>query len=381
MKLITDRAKILAVIVTLSLGLILSFQAIRMNTEAISQSVPVPSVGLRAVWLNDKGTNETILVTGENSTHYFVEMYGDGISLGVMDISKSVYINHSYSWSYFPDFGWPCWINVTDLNLFDQILLGPESFTIVDKAVITIDLGSFEVWMANASLDDRSYLYETGTGLLIAYMFGSGTTTDFHFLDSTNAQFGQPTQTTDSSTTGIWTTEYPTTTEIGTTEYTETTVAWTTEEPATTETGPFPSLCEEDPPEVSITGIEDDGTYSGTITIEFSVTDENEIEKVEININNGDIDETDEIDLDLIIGTWTGSYDLDTTDFPDGTYDVTIKVYDTCDNVKTLRLDVTFENGITSGKIPDVTPGFEGISAFLSLGAIVAVLWRRRRRK
>ncbi|MFX1285675.1 MAG: Ig-like domain repeat protein [Promethearchaeota archaeon] len=136
-----------------------------------------------------------------------------------------------------------------------------------------------------------------------------------------------------------------------------------------------------DPPEVEIKGIEDEETYSGTITIEVTVTDESDIDKATIEIEDGDISEKDEIDLDLKAGTWTGSYDLDTTDFPDDTYDITIEVYDECDNVKRIRLDVTFDNGITTGEGPSPTPGFEGISVFLSLGTIAAVLCQQRRKK
>ena len=155
-------------------------------------------------------------------------------------------------------------------------------------------------------------------------------------------------------------------------------------EPETSEPEPEPEtsvpiiiICEDDPPEVTITGIEDEETYSGTVTIEVSITDENDIDKATININNGDIDETEEIDLDLAAGTWTGEYDLDTTDFPDGTYKIRIKVYDVCENVETIRLEVTFDNG-TEG---DLTPGFEGITTVMGLGAIVAAFLRRQKNK
>jgi hypothetical protein len=411
-----SKLKILIVSVTVILGLILTFQAIRMNTETISQTVPVHSVGLRGVWLADS-VNETIIVTGENDTHYFIEAHIDGIPIGLTYISRSVWVNHTYSWSFVPGAGWPYWINITDLYLFDQVLLGVDTYTVVDKAVKTTVLGTFEVWIANTT-DGKTCWFETGNGILIAYIF---TADDPHFLVSTNVQFGEVIETTDVWTTDVWTTEIstsePTTTEMWTTsawtteywwttDYPETTEYWwtsyypetteywwttdypeTTEYwwtsyyPETTETGPFPSLCDDNPPEVTITGIEDDGIYSGTITIEFSVTDEHEITYAEITIEDGDIDETDEIELTLLLGIWEGSYELDTAKFPDGTYDVTIKVYDECDNVEILILDVTFENGNVSEDIPDVTPGFEGISAFLSLGTIVTVFWRRRRKK
>ena len=116
-----------------------------------------------------------------------------------------------------------------------------------------------------------------------------------------------------------------------------------------------PPICEDNPPDVTITGIEDSGTYSGTITIEVSATDESDIVNATIQIKYGVIDETYDIDLDLAAGTWTGSYDLDTTAFPDETYDVSIRVYDVCDNVKTIRLDITINND----NEPDTTSATE----------------------
>ncbi len=167
-----------------------------------------------------------------------------------------------------------------------------------------------------------------------------------------------------------------------------TVITETTALPETSEIPPI--ICESNPPEVTITGIEDDGTYSGTITIEVSVKDESVIVKAEITIKDGDIDETEDIDLDLTAGTWTGSYELDTTNFPDDTYRITIRVYDACENVKTIRLDITFDNGITesssetgtegTGEIPTISPGFENFSVILSLGTITIVIWRRRRK-
>ena len=134
--------------------------------------------------------------------------------------------------------------------------------------------------------------------------------------------------------------------------------------------------CENNPPDVSITGINDGDTYSGSIKIGVSVTDESDIVNATIQIKNGVIDETYEIDLVLAAGTWTGSYDLDTTAFPDETYDVTIRVYDVCDNVRTIWLDISINNNkisttneelettseeleTTTTKAPSITPGFE----------------------
>ncbi|UCG03471.1 MAG: hypothetical protein JSW11_05645 [Candidatus Heimdallarchaeota archaeon] len=147
--------------------------------------------------------------------------------------------------------------------------------------------------------------------------------------------------------------------------------------------------CEINPPIVIISGIEDDGSYSGRITIEVSAIDESDIIRTEITIKDGEIDKTEEIDLDLTAGTWIGEYELDTREFPDDTYRIIIKVYDACNNVRTIRLDITFHNGITevntetsiefTGEIPAISPGFEHITIILGLGMMTLVLWRRRK--
>ncbi|MFX0013250.1 MAG: hypothetical protein ACFFB2_02715 [Promethearchaeota archaeon] len=409
---------IMIIIYALAFGFILSLQSIKISTQQTPELVPVPSVGLKAVWLNSEGYNETILVINETITHFTVEMYNSSMLLDITTVSKYVWKNHSYEWGIY-DYGWPCWIDVTNLSLLDPVALGPETLTVVDKANITIGLGNFEVWKVNAT-DGRSYWYETGNGLLIAYMFGSNPA-DFHYLESTNANFEhEPTTTTVSSseTSTIITTEtsYPsvtnsvpeTTTSIETTppstipseetteysktsEQTETTpipeTTTVTTEPIVPETSQPPKYTSETPtcrdilpPEVEITGIENKGIYSDIITIGVTITDESPIVKVEITINNGDIDETDKINIAIDAGVWKGVYDLDTTDFPDETYLVTIMVIDACNNVKTIHLDITIDNGDASGTAPSISPGFDLISVFWALGIISIVIWRWQRR-
>jgi hypothetical protein len=194
--------------------------------------------------------------------------------------------------------------------------------------------------------------------------------------NSINREFGGTTTYPTSESESVPTTSEPTTSEPTTSEPTtsEPTTYPTTSEPTETVT-----ICENYPPEVNITGIEDDKTYSGTITIEVTVTGAYDIDEATINIDGGDIDETENIDLDLAAGTWTGEYNLDTADFPDDTYKIKIMVYDVCDNVETILLEVTFDNG--NGDGGELTPGFEGISTVLVFGAIVAVFWRRQNRK
>lgn len=150
--------------------------------------------------------------------------------------------------------------------------------------------------------------------------------------------------------------------------------------------------CENNPPEVTITGIKDGVTYSGTITIEISITDESDIEEATIRIKDGDIDVFKEIDLDYAAGTWIGSYNIDTTDFSDDTYTITIRVYDSCDNLKTIRFDVDFNNDLSKTEtepteestLPDLTistPGFDLLVVLIILGNIVFLVKRQKRRR
>lgn len=125
--------------------------------------------------------------------------------------------------------------------------------------------------------------------------------------------------------------------------------------------------CEDNDPDVTIIGIEDGSTYSGSVIIGFSITDESDIVNATMQIKYGAIDEIYKIDLGFAAGKWTGSYDLDTTAFPDETYDVIIRVYDRCDNVETIKLEIIIDNGkepstTSSTKAPSLsisTSGFE----------------------
>ncbi|MFX0207730.1 MAG: ABC transporter substrate-binding protein [Candidatus Hodarchaeota archaeon] len=162
-----------------------------------------------------------------------------------------------------------------------------------------------------------------------------------------------------------------------------------TEIPATTETTATTVTkipCENNPPEVTITGIEDEGTYSGIVTVDISATDESNIMKTEITIKGGDIDETETMYLDLTAGMWVGEFKIDTKDFPDDTYMITIRVFDACENVKTIRLDVSFDNAIEQSsteigtqEVPIITSGFEIFSGIMGLGMVLIIIWRRRR--
>ena len=177
------------------------------------------------------------------------------------------------------------------------------------------------------------------------------------------------------------------------TEMTDTWITGTKSSHITTE-----SLCEENDPEITITGIEDGGTYSGTVEIIVVVTDESVIDEATISVESGDINEIDIIGLSFVTGTiWTGSYDFNTKEFPDDTYWITIRVYDVCDNVETIRYEITINNEITqesqtessktempeetkTKESPEITPGFNSINVLLGLGAFAAVIWHRRRK-
>ena len=167
----------------------------------------------------------------------------------------------------------------------------------------------------------------------------------------------------------------------------DTSMIWPSTETSYPTTTSIP--CESNPPEVTITGIEDGGLYSGTITIEISITDESDIEEATIRIENGDIDVFEEIDLDYGAGTWTAELDLDTTDFPDDGYLIIIRIYDACDNVKTLRYNVEFSNEIstteeeseTSENTQHVTitgPGYDLWVILVVLGSTI-VLGKRKK--
>ncbi len=156
-----------------------------------SDELVIPFVGFRAVYLytDENGTillNETMLVTGENSTHYFANMYTDGTIVDNSFISKFIWKDRVYMWTYVSygmNLGWPLWINVTGINLGENVSLGTESFQVVDRLHMTVPVGTFEVWSVSRPLENTSYWYDVQTGLLIAYAFED----EYHFLDTTNA--------------------------------------------------------------------------------------------------------------------------------------------------------------------------------------------------
>ncbi|MFW9903226.1 MAG: ABC transporter substrate-binding protein [Candidatus Thorarchaeota archaeon] len=144
--------------------------------------------------------------------------------------------------------------------------------------------------------------------------------------------------------------------------------------------------CENNEPVVDISGIKDEGTYSGRVTIDISISDESNIVKAEIRVKGGHFDEQYKFNLYFEgDNTWSGTYHLDTTDFPDDTYDITITVMDACGNEKKITMDITFDNGIeestetgTKG-VPSITSGYGSFSILMSLSMTTFIYWRRRR--
>ncbi|MHA2156712.1 MAG: hypothetical protein ACXABU_15315 [Candidatus Hodarchaeales archaeon] len=182
------------------------------DLTADSDDIDIPFIGFRAVYLyaDDNGTillNETILITGENSSHYFADMFTDGSLVDNSFISKAIWMDRVYKWTFGGgDFGWPIWINVTSLTLGENITLGWESYEVVDKVHISVPVGNFEVWNVSRPLDNRTYWYEVNLGLLVAY----ASSDEYHYLDDTNAFNWNETTTT------VITTTAPETTTPGT---------------------------------------------------------------------------------------------------------------------------------------------------------------------
>ncbi|PWI48684.1 hypothetical protein CEE45_05590 [Candidatus Heimdallarchaeota archaeon B3_Heim] len=188
-----------------------------LSKDSYQGGVHVPFVGFRAVYLLDGGVNETVVITGENSSHYFVDLFTDGILIDQSFISKFIWMDRVYLWNGI--MGWPIWINVTDLTLGQNVTLGIESYEVIDKTSLTVPVGDFVVWNISRTLENRTYWYEVSSGLLIAYAFPN----EYHYLAATNAV----NETESTTTEPLTTTSPPTTTTPGT----ET----TTTEPETTE--------------------------------------------------------------------------------------------------------------------------------------------------
>ncbi|MHA1975980.1 MAG: hypothetical protein ACW98I_03650 [Candidatus Hodarchaeales archaeon] len=202
-----------------------------INEDLPNIDLFVPFVGFRAVYLfqGDNGTillNESIIVTGENASHYFVDNIADGVVIDHSFVSKLIWMDRVYRWTFVSvgiDLGWPLWINVTEISLGENVTLGMESFQVVDKVHITVPVSDFEVWNVSRPHENNTYWYEVNSGLLIAYAFSD----EYHYLDTTNIHTENGTSTTTIVTTIETTT--PETTIPGS----ETTVI--TSEPKTTD--------------------------------------------------------------------------------------------------------------------------------------------------
>lgn len=115
-----------------------------------------------------------------------------------------------------------------------------------------------------------------------------------------------------------------------------------------------------DPPTITVTGIDDGKTYSGTIdNISISIQDESDIKYLFIAIdripNELEYDEAYYGETDVEIG------DFDTTDFPDGEYKIYFVAYDMNYNRSQLSITVEIDNE-SSGSKPDAPTGVWPVS-------------------
>jgi len=99
------------------------------------------------------------------------------------------------------------------------------------------------------------------------------------------------------------------------------------------------------PKEVNITGTETRGNYTGSITLNASVLDAlSGVESVVFNVTN-----SSGIQNGTVTGTKSGDYysvSLDTSQYPDGTYNITVFAYDYASNLNNTKLvhTVKFDN-------------------------------------
>ena len=153
----------------------------------------------------------------------------------------------------------------------------------------------------------------------------------------------------------------------------------------TTPTTTTPS--ETNPPVVTISGITSGGTYSGTITIGVSITDESSLGNAIINIKGGSVDNSEILTLTLSDTKWISYYTLDTTTIPNGTYTISIEVYDILSNMATVSFTISIDNAITSQDpstsltADDITPGFEVFSVLIGMISLAVGLTLKNRKK
>jgi hypothetical protein len=181
-----------------------------------------PTTGSRLTWISDSGYNETVVVTGNDSTYYNVDIYTDEELVGSSQITKEVYSENCYYFVAY-DTEWAGWIDPTGLSIGQTIRPSGYLCNITALNNFTTPLGTFELWSANSS-SGLTYYYEIDTGIMVMYYDGS----NMRYLTYFNGEGLIDTTTT------VVTTTIPTTTPTTTT--TTTTI---TSEPTTTTTTPI----------------------------------------------------------------------------------------------------------------------------------------------
>ena len=106
------------------------------------------------------------------------------------------------------------------------------------------------------------------------------------------------------------------------------------------------------PHEINYTDIVDYGNYSGVIILNSSVLDNAELLAVTYNVTNATLEQNHTVIANNISDThWNAT--LNTSSFPDGTYNITVWANDTFGNVNRTRtaIRVVFDNTATSASL------------------------------
>lgn len=146
-----------------------------------------------------------------------------------------------------------------------------------------------------------------------------------------------------------------------------------------------------DPPVIEdVEGLTDGATYSGTIDIEVTVTDESIMEYVKLLVTNENSSDSMYFDELLEEGDyWYATLSLETADIYDGEYKVKIEAKDEFGNIGTADFDIKFKNGNIYVLPEDdrtkeydeedrITPGFEGLILLLSILSLVSYSKHRK---
>lgn len=144
------------------------------------------------------------------------------------------------------------------------------------------------------------------------------------------------------------------------------------------------SIPDLDPPVVEVYGVSDGATYTGELTINVTITDENPIGFAGVWLSKHGQPaiisyQTDRDTLTIVRisnNSWTFTVSIDTTEVPDGEYHLSINVYDIYGNshypISQFDFRIYIKNtettlGSKSSLQPRLTPGFLFICLFISI--------------